>query len=204
MTTNTPRHPVQSYTAWLSVGMLLLAGLWFAHSTHAASCPELLRHQFNSLQTGQPEDLCRYRDKVVLVVNTASYCAYTDQYAGLERLYRDFKGRGLVVLGFPSNDFGAQEPGSNQAIARFCRLTYGVEFPMYEKSRVIGPQRNPLFEQLHRRTGEQPAWNFHKYLIDRDGQRVLSFGSAVAPDDPRLLREMQRMLDARKTVRRVT
>ncbi len=204
MTTGIAHHPARTYIAWLSAGMLLLAGLWFSHSTHAASCPELLRHEFNRLQTGQPEDLCRYRDKVVLVVNTASYCAYTDQYAGLERLYRDFKGRGLVVLGFPSNDFGAQEPGSNQAVARFCRLTYGVEFPMYEKSRVIGPRRNPLFEQLHRRTGEQPAWNFHKYLIDRDGQRVLSFGSAVPPDDPRLLREMQRMLDARKTVRRST
>ncbi len=204
MTTTIPHRLSPPLGAWLSAGILLLASLWFSPSTQADSCPELLRHQFNNLQTGQPEDLCRYRDKVVLVVNTASYCAYTDQYAGLERLYRDYKGRGLVVLGFPSNDFGAQEPGSNQAIARFCRLTYGVEFPMYEKTQVIGPQRNKLFEQLHRRTGQQPAWNFHKYLIDRDGQRVLSFGSAVPPDDPRLLREMQRMLDARKTVRRIT
>src|SRR3954470_15406709 len=98
-----------------------------------AGCPALLDHTFNRLQTGQSESLCQYQGKVVLVVNTASYCAYTGQYEGLEALYRKYKDRGLVVLGFPSNDFGGQEPGTNTEIAEFCRLTYGVQFPMFEK-----------------------------------------------------------------------
>jgi hypothetical protein len=102
----------------------------------ANTCPPLLDHEFNRLQTGKSESLCQYRGKVLLIVNTASYCGYTHQYEGLEAMYRKYKDRGLVVLGFPSNDFGAQEPGSNKEIAEFCRLTYGVQFPMFEKSSV--------------------------------------------------------------------
>jgi glutathione peroxidase len=109
-----------------------------------------------------------------------------------------------VVLGFPSNDFGGQEPGSNKQIAKFCRLTYGVEFPMFEKSSVVGEKRNALFAELHRRTGQQPRWNFHKYLIDRSGSQVLSFESAVSPDDRRLMQELQKMLDSRKPLKRTT
>lgn len=184
--------------------VLLMAVSLLASQARADGCPELLRHTFGNLQTGEPRDLCHYRGQVLLVVNTASYCGFTDQYAPLEALHRKYKDQGLVVLGFPSNDFGGQEPGSNQQIASFCRLTYGVEFPMFEKSRVVGEGRNALFAELHRRTGQQPRWNFHKYLIDRDGQRVLSFGSAVSPDDRRLVQEMKRMLDARKVVRRNT
>jgi glutathione peroxidase len=177
--------------------MALLAG-----QARAGECPELLRHSFGSLQTGQLQNLCQYQGKVVLVVNTASYCGYTDQYGPLEALYEKYKDQGLVVLGFPSNDFGGQEPGSNQQIASFCRLTYGVEFPMLEKSSVVGGKRNPLFAELHRRTGQQPRWNFHKYLIDRDGKRVLSFESAVPPDDPRLMRELREMLEGRSPQQR--
>lgn len=190
-------------TALLSL-LLLLAGLMTSRASLAADCPELLRHSYKSLQTGESQDLCQYKGKVVLVVNTASYCAYTDQYGGLEALYRNYKSQGLVVIGFPSNDFGAQEPGGNQAIAKFCRLTYGVQFPMFEKSQVVGEGRNGLYAELHRRTGQQPRWNFHKYLIDRDGRRVLSFESAVPPDDPRLLEALRKMLDARKSVLRST
>lgn len=181
----------------------LVLTLWALASSRAlaSECPALLRHSFNSLQTGEPQDLCQYRGKVLLVVNTASYCGYTDQYAGLEALYRQYKDRGLVVLGFPSNDFN-QEPGSNKEIAEFCRLTYGVEFPMFEKSHVVGPQRNAFFAALHRRTGEPPRWNFHKYLIDSNGERVLSFGSSVRPDDPRLIKALNEMLDARKPASR--
>jgi glutathione peroxidase len=188
---------------WISSLLLLLGATWATHG-RASDCPELLRHSFPSLQTGEPQNLCQYRDKVILVVNTASYCGHTDQYGGLEALYRKYKDKGLVVLGFPSNDFGNQEPGNNKQIAKFCRLTYSVEFPMFEKSSVTGGQRNPLFAELDRRTGQQPRWNFHKYLIDRNGKQVMSFESSVQPDDKRLLEALRKLLDARKTVLRST
>ncbi len=205
---NRPSSTDRAVTPWYPtlfvLSLLLILAAFAGSRAQANECPELLRHSFNSLQTGVPQDLCQYQGKVLLVVNTASYCAFTDQYGGLEALYRRYKDQGLVVLGFPSNDFGNQEPGSNQKIAEFCRLTYGVQFPMFEKTSVIGPQRNALFAELHRRTGEQPRWNFHKYLIDAKGERVLSFGSSVPPDDRRLIEEMRKMLDARKTIKRNT
>jgi glutathione peroxidase len=108
------------------------------------------------------------------------------------------------VLGFPSNDFAGQEPGGNAQIANFCRLTYGVRFPMFAKSRVVGDGRNAFFAELARRTGEVPRWNFHKYLIDRDGTRVQSFGSNVTPEDGRLTQPMFRWLDARANLKRTT
>lgn len=192
------------FSTRVMLALLVLTALLFGLRAEASDCPELLRHQFRSLQTGEPQDLCQYRGKVLLVVNTASYCGYTDQYGGLEELYRQYKDRGLVVLGFPSNDFGGQEPGANKQIAQFCRLTYGVEFPMFEKSHVVGDQRNPLYAELHRRTGQQPRWNFHKYLIDPNGSVVKSYESAVPPDDKRLVDEIRRLLDARKLVKRTT
>ena len=161
------------------------------------ACPEVLNYTFNRLQTGAPESLCQYRGKVVLIVNTASYCGYTHQYEGLEALYRKYKSRGLVVVGFPSNDFGGQEPGSNKEIAEFCRLTYGVEFPMFEKSSVTSIKTNPLYAELLARTGESPKWNFHKYLVDRDGKQVTSFGTRVEPDNGDLIGAVERMLAAK-------
>lgn len=161
-----------------------------------AGCPALLARTFNRLQTGEPESLCQYEGKVLLVVNTASYCGYTHQYEGLEAMYRKYRSRGLVVVGFPSNDFGGQEPGTNQEIAQFCRLTYGVQFPMYEKSSVSDLRSNPLFADLASRTGKSPQWNFHKYVIDRSGQPVASFTSQVEPNDPKLVALIERLLDA--------
>lgn len=146
------------------------------------ACPALLNHSFNLLQTGDPQSLCRYHGNVVLVVNTASHCGYTNQYEGLEALYRRYHDRGLVVIGFPSNDFGGQEPGTNKEIADFCRTNYGIQFPLYEKSSVTKLSGNPFFAELAKATGKSPQWNFHKYLIDRDGKPVASFGSPVAPD----------------------
>jgi glutathione peroxidase len=181
----------------LTLALLLALGFSWTRQARAGDCPELLRHTFPSLQKGELQDLCQYRDKVVLVVNTASYCGFTNQYDGLETLYRKYKDRGLVVLGFPSNDFGGQEPGDSKQIANFCRLTYSVEFPMFQKSRVSGNQRNAFYAELARRTGKAPEWNFHKYLIDRGGARVLSFDSAVPPEDKHLLQELGKMLDAR-------
>jgi glutathione peroxidase len=157
-------------------------------------CPTVLNHTFNRLQTGKPESLCQYRGKVVLIVNTASFCGYTHQYEGLEALYRKYKDRGLIVVGFPSNDFGGQEPGTNHEIAEFCRLTYGVEFPMFEKSSVTSIRTNPLYAELLARTGQSPQWNFHKYLVDRDGYRVTSFGSRVEPDDRELIVPLEKLL----------
>ena len=160
----------------------------------AETCPAVLNYTFNSLQTGKTESLCQFRGKVLLIVNTASYCGYTHQFEGLEAQYRKYKTSGPVVLGFPSNDFGGQEPGTNKEIAEFCRLTYGVEFPMLEKASVKSVSTNPLFAELVARTGQSPQWNFHKYLIDRDGKRVSSFGTRVEPDNPELVTALEKLL----------
>ncbi|HEX6735464.1 MAG TPA: glutathione peroxidase [Azonexus sp.] len=177
---------------WAGIAGLLSLGMLPAVA--AAACPALLDHRFPGLQDGKPQSLCQYQGRVILVVNTASYCGYTSQYEGLEDLYARLRGRGLVVLGFPSNDFGEQEPGSDQEIADFCRLTYGVEFPMLAKSVVKGPETNPFYRQLAERTGSRPQWNFHKYLIDRDARRVVAYGSKVRPDDPELLQQIEAFL----------
>jgi glutathione peroxidase len=165
-----------------------------APGTSDAACPALLRHTVNRQQTGQAQSLCQFSGKVVLVVNTASHCGYTNQYAGLEALYRKYKDRGLVVLGFPSNDYGAQEPGSNREIAEFCRTTYGIEFPMFEKAAGTRLVAHPLYAELVARTGQPPQWNFHKYLVDRSGRRVESYGSAVEPGQRAFVAAIERML----------
>jgi glutathione peroxidase len=160
--------------------------LWLIASAAHATCPALLSHTFNSLVADKPVDLCQYAGRVVLVVNTASQCGYTPQYAGLEQLYRKYRAKGLVVLGFPANDFGQQEPGTNRDIARFCEENYGVSFPMFEKSAGTTPLRaNPLYAKLIAATGRAPHWNFHKYLIDKSG-RVSSFDSGVEPQSREL------------------
>jgi glutathione peroxidase len=177
------------------IALALTAPASAAGPATAGLCPAVLNHTFNRLQTGKPESLCQFQGKVLLIVNTASYCGYTHQYEGLEALYRRYKSRGLVVVGFPSNDFGAQEPGTNQEIAEFCRLTYGVEFPMFEKTSVTSLKTNPLYATLLTRTGQAPQWNFHKYLVDRDGNRVESFASKVEPDDRALLTSLEKLLN---------
>ena len=158
-----------------------------------SSCPALLQKTFKKLQDESDQSLCQYAGKVVLVVNTASFCGYTSQYEGLEALYAKYASRGLVVLGFPSNDF-EQEPGSNKDIADFCFNTYGVKFPMFAKSSVIGKQVNPLYADLARMTNKRPEWNFHKYLLDRSGKPVVSFASVVSPTDRRFVSEIERLL----------
>lgn len=158
-----------------------------------ASCPALLQKTFKKLQDESEQSLCQYAGKVVLVVNTASFCGYTSQYEGLEALYTKYASRGLVVLGFPSNDF-EQEPGSNKDIADFCFNTYGVKFPMFAKTSVVGKQVNPLYADLARITNKRPEWNFHKYLLDRSGKPVDSFASVVSPTDRRFVSEIERLL----------
>ena len=165
----------------------------------AADCPALLKREVPRLQDEKPQNLCQYAGKVIVIVNTASFCGFTGQYKGLEALHSKYKDRGLVVLGFPSNDF-SQEPGDNKAIAEFCENTYGVKFPMFVKARVAesaGAQRHPLYADLKQITGEAPRWNFHKYVVARDGKAVHSFGSTTAPDSNVFVSVVEKLLDAK-------
>jgi glutathione peroxidase len=174
--------------------LLTAAGLVTPLSAAAANCPALLDHSFQRLQDSAPQSLCQYQGKVILVVNTASFCGFTGQYEGLEAVYDKYKGRGLVVLGFPSNDFGEQEPGSNKEIADFCRTTYGVKFPMMAKTDIAAPKTHPFYKQLIAKSGAAPKWNFHKYLIDRSGNTVESFNTLTAPDSRSLITQIERRL----------
>ncbi len=165
-------------------------------SAPAVACPPVLDRKAMPLTGDAPVPLCQFAGKVVLVVNTASECGFTYQYEGLEKTWKRYRARGLVVLGFPANDFGAQEPGGNKQIAEFCRINYGVSFPMFEK--LDEPiARNPLFAGLIAATGQAPRWNFHKYLIDRDG-KVTSFSTNTEPDSPVLQRAIETALAARR------
>lgn len=136
----------------------------------------------------------QYRGKVVLIVNTASKCAFTSQYEGLENLYATYKDKGFVVLGFPSNDFANQEPGTEAEIKTFCRMTYGVQFPMFAKTNVRKKYADPLFSKLGEAAGEYPKWNFHKYLLDREGKLIASFSSFTGPNSRRLVRKIESLL----------
>ena len=188
------------------VAPLAMVGLWgFANpaahaadapaAASAAACPATLQHTYLRLQDEKPQSLCQYAGKVVLVVNTASYCGFTGQYKGLEELYSRYKDKGLVVLGFPSNDF-AQEKGSNQEIADFCENTFGVKFPMFAKSSVKGPEASPLYQQLAQLSGTAPRWNFHKYLLARDGKLVDHYSSMTSPDSKSLIGAIEQQLAA--------
>jgi glutathione peroxidase len=146
---------------------------------------------------GEPADLGIYRGKVSLVVNVASYCGFTPQYEGLEALQREMKGKAFNVLGFPSNDFGEQEPGTGQEIATFCRLTYGVDFPMFEKLVTVpGPDQSPIYAFLGK-SGNLPSWNFAKYVVDKTGRVVAFFPSEVTPDSPQLRDAIAKALAAK-------
>ncbi len=160
----------------------------------SSDCPVLLNHAVKKLQDDSPMNLCQYAGKVVLVVNTASKCGFTGQFEPLEKLYKQYKGKGLVVLGFPSNDF-AQELASSKEIADFCVNTYGVEFPMASKTTVSGKDAHPLYKQLAAATkGDTPSWNFHKYLIARDGKTVSSYSTLTSPDSARVLKQIESLL----------
>ena len=161
-----------------------------------SACPALLQRSFPRLQDNQPQALCQYSGKVLLVVNTASYCGFTAQFEGLEALNAKYAGRGLVVLGFPSNDF-SQEDADARKTAAVCFNTYGVKFPMFSESRVRGPQANPLFADLAKATGSQPSWNFNKYLVGRDGKPLAHFGSLTTPDSRKLTAAIEAALAAR-------
>lgn len=176
---------------WLALGVVMFS----ASTVNAAACSPLLNFERKALLSKQPVNLCSaYQGKVILVVNTASKCGFTYQYEGLEALYRKYKARGLVVLGFPSNDFANQEPGTDAEISNFCKSTYGVEFPMFEKTAVAKGTNDPFYQALALQAKEFPRWNFHKYLIDRQGRLVGSFGSRVEPQGQELTRAIEKLL----------
>lgn len=158
----------------------------------AADCKSTDIDSSHKRLLGANENICEtYHGKVLLVTNVASKCGFTPQYEGLEKLYRDYKDRGLVVLGFPSGDFGGQELASDGEIQEFCKLNFGVTFPLFSKSSVKGEHANALFKALSAKTGKQPAWNFNKYLIGRDGKVIAHFGSRVTPESTELTKAIE-------------
>lgn len=160
----------------------LTASAW-AH----AACSTLLDRSFRPLASETPVNLCeKFEGKVLLVVNTASKCGFTPQYDALEKLHAELESRGFAVLGFPSNDFMSQEPGTEKEIREFCTLTYGVKFPMFQKVSVKGDAADAFYKELAAQGGGEPGWNFHKYLISKDGKVLQAFGSRVKPDAPEL------------------
>lgn len=149
-----------------------------------SGCPATLDYSFRKLSDAKRVNLCEaYKGQVTLIVNTASRCGFTPQFAELETLYNTYKPRGFTVLGFPSNDFGSQDPGTEKEIATFCSRTYGVKFPMFEKTHAIKSAASPFYRTLGELAGEYPQWNFHKYLLDREGRLVASLPSHVSPTD---------------------
>ncbi len=166
----------------------------YAQAPASAACPATLSHTIKRLQDETPQNLCQYTGKVILVVNTASYCGFTVQYERLEQLYAKYKTQGLVVLGFAANDFGQQEPGANKEIAEFCHNTYGVKFPMFAKTSVIGPDSNAFYKSLMKAGAQPPKWNFHKILLDRSGKVVDSYPSRITPDNKALIADIEKAL----------
>jgi glutathione peroxidase len=148
---------------------------------------------------GSQQSLADYRGKVLMLVNVASECGYTPQYADLQKLYQQYQPRGLEILGFPANNFGAQEPGTDEQIATFCRANYGVTFPMFSKISVKGSDIHPLYKDITSQpspVGGEVTWNFQKYLVDREGNLVAKFDPGTEPDDPTLVKKIEELLSS--------
>jgi len=185
-----PRNPLLLAIA----SLVATAAMLVSTTTRAADCPAFLDHEFNKLHSSQTVNLCAtYAGRPLLIVNTASHCGYTPQFKGLEALHRKYQARGLVVVGFPSDDFN-QEAKDEAKTADICYVNYGVTFTMLAPSPVGGAKANPVFLELNRRAGE-PSWNFNKYLVSADGKVVQRFDSDVRPDSPQLTRAVEQLLD---------
>lgn len=175
--------------------LTVLAPMLLLAASAAAAGKGLLDHSYRPLAKKEPVSLAqRYGGDVLLVVNTASKCGFTPQYEQLEALHAKYSGKGFAVLGFPSGDFKAQEFDDEKQIREFCTLTYGVKFPMFEKVHVVGDEATPLYRELAAAAGEAPKWNFHKYLLGRDGRLIASFGSKVRPDDSQVVAAIEKAL----------
>ncbi len=183
--------------ALLGLSLLTINGAMAANNppSQVNSCPPLLDVSLRRLAGNEMVHLCEaYQGKVILIVNTASKCGFTSQYEGLEALYRKYQDRGLVVLGLPSNDFLNQEPGNEEEIQKFCRLTYSVDFPMFEKVSVKKGSATPLMQKLVDAGAPYPKWNFYKYLIDRNGNYVDYFSSVTSPESDKLIQAIEKLL----------
>ncbi len=189
-------RPAPVRRSLLAALVALATGPLVARAQAAAACPALLDFTLPRLQDDAPQRLCQYGGQVVLVVNTASYCGYTRQYEGLEKLHSRYAAQGFTILGVPSNDFN-QEDADARKIADLCFNTYGVKFPMFAQQRVSGDKAHPFYAALARASGQAPRWNFHKYLLDRQGRVVAHFPSAVEPLDARLTSRIEPLLAAR-------
>ncbi len=177
--------------------ILAVAGLSALSLLAFAAGKGLLDYSYRPLAGKTPVNLATaYRGQVLLVVNTASKCGFTPQFEALEALHARYKPRGFAVLGFPSGDFMNQEYGDEKKIQEFCTLTYGVKFPMFQKVHVVGDEATPFYKALEAATGESPKWNFHKYLIGRDGKVVASFGSRTKPDAPEVIQAIEKAIAA--------
>jgi glutathione peroxidase len=163
-------------------------------TTAARDCPDLLKFVKRKLNSTDTVNMCKtFKDKTILIVNTASYCGYTPQFEGLETLYSQYKDKDFVVLGFPSHDFN-QEDKSEVKTGQICRLTYGVKFPMFETMSVKGEDADPLYRMLANKSGQAPKWNFFKYLIDKNGDVVNTYASKVEPLDEALIADIEKAL----------
>ena len=171
----------------------LLTTFLVLSSSYVFACSNLLDTEMRLLDSSEKINLCEYENKVMLVVNVASRCGYTYQYASFQKLYETYQGDGLVVIGVPSRDF-MQEYSSEEDVAEFCSTEYGVNFPMLATSKVRGKKANPFYKKLIEETGYSPKWNFNKYLISRDGSVVSTFGSKVKPDSEELITKIEELL----------
>ncbi len=182
----------------LKITLLTLGMAWFLGGTALFGASSVYDFTLPSID-GSDASLSQYKGKVLLLVNVASKCGYTPQYAGLESLYEKYKGQGLVVIGFPANNFGAQEPGTNEEIKSFCTRTYHVSFPMYAKVSVKGSDKTPLYhyltEEANPSTNGEIGWNFTKFLVDRNGKVIARFDSKIKPDDTGLVEAVEKALN---------
>lgn len=178
---------------FLAAATLMVLAAFIPLSAGAATGKTAHDFSFDALDSDTPVNLADFKGKAILVVNTASKCGFTDQYEGLEKLWKAYGDKGLVILGVPSNDFGRQEPGTAKDIAQFCKLNYGVTFPMTAKTPVSGDDAHPFYKWAGEQAGwlKRPKWNFHKYLIAKDGTLARSFMSTTAPDDKDLIKAIE-------------
>jgi glutathione peroxidase len=185
--------------AWAvaALALQLISSAWAAPQNPTSPCPTVWNHTLPRLQDEKPVSLCQFSGQVALVVNTASRCGFTPQYKGLTALHERYRDKGFVILGFPSGDFGGQELNQNSQIADFCEDQFAVKFPMFAKSSVRGAKANPVFTELIAQSQTSPKWNFYKYLVDRQGRTVQVFSSMTEPEDPQLVKALEKLLASR-------